>query len=87
MHIKKQKGFGVRFRINSVRIRTLNSTKDQDLGTLMTEKKTSILVVDDDEDILTACRLLLKKHFDKVVTTNKPDVVPEVFAGELMLGL
>lgn len=73
-------GFCVRFRINSVRIRTLNSAKYQDPGKVMIEKKTSILVVDDDEDILTACRLLLKKHFDKVVTTNKPDVVPDLMA-------
>ena len=42
----------------------------------MIEQKINILVVDDDEDILTACRLLLKKHFDKVVTCNKPEFIP-----------
>ena len=30
--------------------------------------QTNILVVDDDEDILSACRVLLKQRFDLVVT-------------------
>jgi len=44
----------------------------------MAKDKTSILIVDDDEDILTACRLLLKKHFGKVVTANKPEFIPDL---------
>lgn len=48
--------------------------------TTMIKQKTQILIVDDDEDILTACRLLLKKHFDKVVTCNKPDFIPDLMA-------
>jgi DNA-binding NtrC family response regulator len=39
-----------------------------------------ILVVDDDADILTAARLLLKRHFDAVTTTNQPDQIPGLLA-------
>jgi len=46
----------------------------------MAEDQAKLLIVDDDEDILTACRLLLKKHFGKVVTTNKPDTIPDLMA-------
>jgi DNA-binding NtrC family response regulator len=38
----------------------------------------SILVVDDDRDILTAARLLLKRHFEAVITTSRPDDIPEL---------
>jgi DNA-binding NtrC family response regulator len=40
----------------------------------------SILIVDDDTDILTAARLLLKRHFDAVTTTNQPERIPELLA-------
>ncbi|HUQ04338.1 MAG TPA: sigma-54 dependent transcriptional regulator [Kofleriaceae bacterium] len=40
----------------------------------------AILVVDDDADILTAARLLLKRHFDAVTTTNQPDRIPSLMA-------
>jgi len=36
----------------------------------------SILVVDDDADILTAARLLLKRHFEAVITSSRPDQIP-----------
>ena len=36
------------------------------------EKRGSILIVDDDEDILIAGKLLLKRHFAKVVTISDP---------------
>lgn len=49
----------------------------------MTKNKTSVLIIDDDEDILTACRLLLKKHFDRVVTTNKPEFIPQLMEQEI----
>ncbi len=39
-----------------------------------------ILIVDDDEDILIAGRLLLKRHFDKIVTTNVPSQIPTLLA-------
>jgi len=40
----------------------------------------AILVVDDDNDILTAARLLLKRHFDAVITTNQPERIPALMA-------
>ncbi|HEU5057330.1 MAG TPA: sigma-54 dependent transcriptional regulator, partial [Kofleriaceae bacterium] len=40
--------------------------------------ETSILIVDDDNDILTAARLLLKRHFGRVVTANQPGRIPEL---------
>ncbi len=40
-----------------------------------------ILIVDDDEDILTAAKLLLKRHFAEVVTCNRPEHVPRVMSG------
>lgn len=41
---------------------------------------TEILIVDDDQDILTACRLLLKKHFGQIVTTREPGEIPPLMA-------
>ena len=38
-----------------------------------------ILIVDDDEDILTAAKLLLKRHFGEVVTCNRPEHITLVF--------
>lgn len=40
----------------------------------------SILIIDDDEDILSACRLLLKKRFQAVVTTPDPRRIPALMA-------
>ncbi|MBT6037267.1 MAG: sigma-54-dependent Fis family transcriptional regulator [Kordiimonadaceae bacterium] len=37
------------------------------------EKRGSILIVDDDEDILIAGKLLLKRHFANVVTISQPN--------------
>lgn len=39
-----------------------------------------ILIVDDEEDILTAGRLLLKQHFTSVKTTSDPFLIPEILA-------
>jgi DNA-binding NtrC family response regulator len=36
-----------------------------------------ILIVDDDEDILTAGKLLLKRHFSQVSTCNLPEHIPQ----------
>lgn len=47
----------------------------------MTEQ-TNILIVDDDEDILSACRVLLKKRFDQVVTCQDPRNIPSLMAGQ-----
>jgi DNA-binding NtrC family response regulator len=40
-----------------------------------------ILIVDDDEDILTAGRLLLKRHYPGVHTSSDPAQIPELLAG------
>ncbi|MCX2740944.1 sigma-54-dependent transcriptional regulator [Pontibacter anaerobius] len=39
-------------------------------------KKASVLVVDDDADVLTAVRLLLRPHVKEVVTEKNPDNLP-----------
>lgn len=39
-----------------------------------------LLIVDDDEDILTAGELLLKRHFGQVVTCPLPQRIPEMMA-------
>jgi DNA-binding NtrC family response regulator len=40
----------------------------------------SILVVDDDEDILTAGRVLLRRQFGEVITCSRPGQIPELLA-------
>ncbi len=40
----------------------------------------TILIVDDDEDILTAGRLLLRRRFAEVVTCSNPEQVPALLA-------
>ena len=37
-----------------------------------------ILIVDDDEDILTAARLLLRRSFGDVITCRRPEEVPDL---------
>ncbi len=39
-----------------------------------------ILIVDDDNDILIAARLLLKRHVGAVVTSNQPERIPALMA-------
>ncbi len=46
----------------------------------MTKQNGKILIVDDDEDILVASKLLLKRHYGSVVTCNKPAHVPQLMA-------
>ena len=42
----------------------------------MDEKRGHILIVDDDEDILTAGRILLRRKFAGVVCCRRPEEVP-----------
>ena len=42
----------------------------------------TILVVDDDPDVLTAARLLLQQHFARVVTTDDPERIDSLMAEE-----
>lgn len=44
----------------------------------MSENHGRILIVDDDEDILTAGKLLLKRHFKSIATVNRPDNIPKL---------
>lgn len=41
-------------------------------------KKGQILIVDDDEDILIAAKLLLRRHLFDVITCNEPDQIPHI---------
>ncbi len=43
-------------------------------------RSATLLVVDDDEDVLTAARLLLKAHFSRVLTTSRPEEIPGLMA-------
>ena len=42
----------------------------------------TVLVVDDDRDVLTAARLLLQEHFARVVTTDNPANIDELMRKE-----
>ena len=41
-------------------------------------KSANILIVDDDEDVLTALRLLLKSRANKVVTSKNPNTIDQL---------
>ena len=43
--------------------------------------RATVLVVDDDPDVLTAARLLLQQHFERVVTTEDPNEI-EALSGK-----
>jgi DNA-binding NtrC family response regulator len=42
----------------------------------------TILVVDDDPDVLTAARLLLRQHFDNVLTSENPEEIEALMTGQ-----
>jgi DNA-binding NtrC family response regulator len=44
----------------------------------MKEKIGNILIVDDDEDILVAGRLMLNRNFAQVITCRRPETIPEL---------
>jgi len=48
----------------------------------MDKKKGKILIIDDDEDILQAARLLLKKHVSHVHTEKTPEAIPSLLKNE-----
>lgn len=48
----------------------------------MNKKSGKILIIDDDEDILQAARLLLKQHVTYVHTEKTPDVLPTLLKNE-----
>lgn len=47
-------------------------------------KHSRILIVDDDSDVLTAVRLLLKQHVGEVVTEHNPERIPAVLSKEML---
>lgn len=49
---------------------------------MIPEKTGTILIVDDDEDILQAGRLYLKQHFAAVQTETNPERIPSLLANE-----
>jgi DNA-binding NtrC family response regulator len=49
------------------------------IDTAMPEQA-NILIIDDDEDILSSCRLLLKKRVGNIVTSNDPRNIPALMA-------
>lgn len=44
--------------------------------------RATILVVDDDADVLTAARLLLRQYFERVLTTADPADIPQLMSSE-----
>jgi DNA-binding NtrC family response regulator len=44
----------------------------------MEKKNGNILIVDDDEDILIAGRLMLRRSFERVITCHQPENIPEL---------
>ena len=48
----------------------------------MNKKSGKILIIDDDEDILQAARLLLKQHVAYVQTEKSPDVLPTLLKND-----
>ena len=42
------------------------------------QQEGKILIIDDDEDILTAGKLLLKRHFTEVSVCNRPEQIPKL---------
>lgn len=49
---------------------------------VLVNSRATILVVDDDADVLTAARLLLRQYFEKILTTADPDDIPDLMAEE-----
>ena len=43
--------------------------------------RATILVVDDDPDVLTAARMLLREHFQRVLTCEDPAEIESIMAG------
>jgi DNA-binding NtrC family response regulator len=48
----------------------------------MRKKQANIIIVDDQEEILFAARMVLKKHFDSVHTTSNPKTLHQLLAQE-----
>ena len=58
-------------------IRTIH-TFDNKSSDLVNTKKGTILIVDDNENILVTLNQLLKKEFEQIITTKKPDQIVDL---------
>jgi DNA-binding NtrC family response regulator len=41
----------------------------------------SVLIVDDDADVLLAAEIVLKRHFGRITTADDPERLPALLAG------
>lgn len=48
----------------------------------MTKSKATILIIDDDEDVLLSAKLLLKKHFTNILIRNSPKELNQLISTE-----
>ncbi len=48
----------------------------------MAKSKATVLIVDDDEDILLSAKLLLKKHFTHILIRNSPKELNQLLSTE-----
>ena len=48
----------------------------------MQKTNATILIIDDDEDVLLSAKLLLKKQFEKVITRNNPKEINQIISKE-----
>jgi len=48
----------------------------------MHKTKATILIIDDDEDVLLSAKLLLKKQYEKVITRNSPKEINQLISTE-----
>lgn len=62
-----------------VHFRTLVSAPERRI----LSEKANILIVDDDQDILLAGRLLLERHFSEVHTTSSPAQIPDLMENKV----
>jgi DNA-binding NtrC family response regulator len=69
-------GFGHYFRCYGIQ----GIDKVTKAGIRVNSENGKILIVDDDVDILTAGKLLLKRHYGQVFTCEKPELIEEVMS-------
>lgn len=46
------------------------------------QRPATVLIIDDDEDVLTAARLLLRQHFTRVLVTARPEQIETIMTAE-----
>jgi DNA-binding NtrC family response regulator len=48
----------------------------------MSKEQATILIIDDDEDVLLSAKLVLKKHYERVITRNNPKEINQLISKE-----